>query len=275
MHRKATQFTYNTVWTNKTSAGAHFLGYLIRCSVIKTLVMHNRPLSLRTLGVAIFAIAIANLQACAVLSPAATPGRLAEDFNSSLKVIGAKQKRPSESARDSMQEVQLWFPVISGNFYGTPNKDAALKITPNEDFSFSVDISKVAADIAKQAAPFDPQATALLVEPPQTRVARVSSYALGTYDGEPLGLTSWRQTKSGLTKGQHEVMLTYFDRPCHILGTVIKNGVDYRHELNIPSAGFYWLHAVKESSRSKLFISGDKPAQVQLYIQLTEGNLYD
>ena len=231
-----------------------------------TATLYNKAL-------AIFIMVIA-LQACAVIDPTAMPGTHAEDFDSRLQVIALEQKRPSESAIENAPELQLWFPVIAGNFYGAPNKDAALKVQPNEDFSFHVSISSIADDIAKLAEPFDPQATALLVEPPQTKVARVASYALGTYDGEPLGIASWQQTKGRLTSGQHEVMLTYFDRACHILGSVVSDGIDYRHELDIPSAGFYWLHAIKKSTHSTLFISGEKPAQIQLYLKLTENKLY-
>ena len=78
--------------------------------------------------------------------------------------------------------------------------------------------------------------TALTVSPPETQFARVGTFC----ETHPSGLTS----EAGI-----ELLLTYFDRPAKIRGTLANQAGSIDIDLSIPAAGFYYVEKEPKSRK--------------------------
>lgn len=147
-----------------------------------------------------------------------------------------QKRRPLSPDPLAGQEIQVWFPAVAGHLFGTPNVESSWSATPDEKGAFAFPLADLAAELKKMSQTFDASETALLLEPEDTRFARISSYAVREFDGELLGRASWNdpQTRS-------ELILVYFDRRCRMLGSVFYGDDEVRVDLQIPAAGLYWL----------------------------------
>lgn len=176
-----------------------------------------------------------------------------------------EKRRPLSPDPLAGQEIQVWFPAIAGHLFGTPNVESSWSATPDDNGAFAFPLSDVAGELRKMSQAFDASETALLLEPQETRFARISSYAVSEFDGELLGRASWNdpQTRS-------ELLLVYFDRGCRMLGSVFYGEDELRVDLQIPAAGLYWLRKHRTLFGATRLLIADQPEQLVLSIEPAE-----
>ncbi len=185
--------------------------------------------------------ALALLLACCVITSCAHnaivgPAVLSPGHENAQFVQVDNKRRPVSPTPLAGQAIQFWFPAVAGHLFGTPNIESSWSATPDDAGAFVFPLDEIAHEMQKMSRAFDASETAVLLEPETTRFARIGSYALREFDGEPLGYTSWIAPKT-----RAELILVYFDRGCRMLGSVFHGKDEIRVDLRIPAAGLYWL----------------------------------
>lgn len=181
-------------------------------------------------------------------------------------VMSVDQKRkPLSPDPLAGQEIQVWFPAIAGHLFGTPNVESSWSATPDDNGAFAFPLTEVAGELRKMSQAFDASETALLMEPEDTRFARINSYAVREFDGELLGRASWNDLET-----RSELILVYFDRACRMLGSVFHGEDELRVDLQIPAAGLYWLRKHRTLFGTTRLLITQEPKYLVLAIEATE-----
>lgn len=201
----------------------------------------------------------AALSACANLAGTAPSlgGVVEQDVDSQLVEYSVEFKHARQSGTLRIEDTQLWFPSVTGNFFGTPNAEFSWSPKLDAEGRFTLPAQAMLVELAKLATPFDSRETALLVEPGDTRIARVTSFVLHQFDGEPLGDARWRDQHGG----RKDWLLVYFDQACRVVGSVFVGEQEHRFDLQIPSPGLYWLSQKPSWFGPGKFVNHGSPKQ--------------
>ncbi|MFK8022239.1 MAG: hypothetical protein AB8B86_20950 [Pseudomonadales bacterium] len=159
-------------------------------------------------------------------------------INGTVQEFEARARSPKKLQTIDLAQSQLWFPAVSGHFFGTPNLETKWSFELSEKGEFL--INAITGDLAKQATQFDVRETSLLIEPATTKFARITPFLLAQYDGEPVGQARWVNSDSG-----KERMLVFFSQACRALGSIFYAGKEVRFDLVVPAAGLFWLENKK------------------------------
>ncbi|MFK7731904.1 MAG: hypothetical protein AB8B48_09845 [Pseudomonadales bacterium] len=193
----------------------------------------------------------------------AVTGAIDHSEQVSAIIVSVDQKRrPLASDPLAGQEIQVWFPAVAGHLFGTPNVESSWSATPDEKGTFVFPLADIAAELEKMSLAFDASETALLLEPEDTRFARISSFAVREFDGELLGRASWNDPQS-----HSELILVYFDRACRMLGSVFYGEDEVRVDLQIPAPGLYWLRKHRSLFGSIRLLKSSEPQSLVLAIE--------
>lgn len=140
----------------------------------------------------------------------------------------------------SVKEIYIYFTAISGQIFGPRGNNSIYsdQVTQNQLLSFNMNTMITSLD--KHASEIvDSEATkGLLIKPNSTRFFRFGTYAHDPLTDSGLGSTGFYDSKSS-----KNLILTYFDQPCEITGTLNSGGISYVHKIKIPAQGFYWVLA--------------------------------
>ncbi|MEM8498342.1 MAG: hypothetical protein AAF542_10000 [Pseudomonadota bacterium] len=186
-----------------------------------------------------------------------------DDREAIAKVVSVDQKRrPLSPDPLADQKIQVWFPAIAGHLFGTPNVESSWSAAPDDDGAFAFPLTDVASELSKMSQVFDASETALLLEPEDTRFARISSFAVREFDGELLGRASWNDPAT-----RSELILVYFDRECRMLGSVFYGKDELRVDLQIPAAGLYWLRKHRTLFGATRLLITEEPEYLVLAIE--------
>ena len=151
-------------------------------------------------------------------------------------VVSASDQAELEWHRENMMPV---FEVISGAIFGSPRDDVVLPIAEGENSALSAPLGEWAQLVEALAAPLVDRYVqlGLRVEPSSTRIAR-----LGTFVNDATHNTVIGGYLNEL--GQESVLILMFaNAACTIKGDVKIKDETYRHEIDIPNAGFHYLAA--------------------------------
>lgn len=150
----------------------------------------------------------------------------------------------------------LVFPYIPGQLFGTPGSDLLFTVLLTPDDTLQLDLSRALPGL--QAGVDTLQATGetagLSARPARTRFARIGTFPFDAKTREPLGA-------GGFIDGEtrEHLLLTYFDRPCVLSGTLVIDGAAYVHDIRIPAAGFHWLR-IRQQGDGRYVVSRTQDA---------------
>jgi hypothetical protein len=173
-------------------------------------------------------------------------------FNKNQQAIAA----PWDAA-----QVRLWFPGISGDFYGTPNIGALFNATLSAEFNFQIDLNTSVYALTRSLV--DTQFTLpwLSITPATARIARVLPFVLPADGINSLGETGWFDPQT-----RQRLWLLYFDQPTHILGQLTNDKVTFRYNIRAPAAGYFWVVEHQKGQQREWRVV--KPRQVVLAVWL-------
>ncbi|WP_027967072.1 hypothetical protein [Halomonas halocynthiae] len=139
-----------------------------------------------------------------------------------------------------VKEIYIYFTAISGQIFGPRGNDVIYSDQVTQNQLLSLDMNAMTTSLDNHASKIvDSETTkGLLIKPNSTRFFRVGTDAYDPLVNYSLGLTGFYDSKSSKS-----LILTYFDQPCEITGTVNSGGISYVHKIKIPSQGFHWVMA--------------------------------
>ena len=156
------------------------------------------------------------------------------DISGVVQEFEPKARTPKKLQSFDLAQSQLWFPAVSGHFFGTPNVETKWSFELSAKGEFVIEA--ISGELARQATPFDARETNFLIEPAATRIARITPFLLAQYDGEPIGEAKWVNSDS-----RKERILVFFSQACRALGSLFYAGKEVRFDITVPSAGLFWL----------------------------------
>ncbi|MGI9286907.1 MAG: hypothetical protein ACR2P1_16090 [Pseudomonadales bacterium] len=181
----------------------------------------------------------------------------ADNFNTALRFFDVDFKKQLQ--RYAADELIIWFPLITGNFYGLPNEDAILKPELDSKLRFKFALRTITSRIDQLARAFPADSGELKIEPVDTRVARLGTFVINPNTGETIGPTAWVDANN-----TYIMMLVYFDRACEINGRLEQANKTYIHDIKIPGPGFYWLRRSSNSKTRVRIVAAAPPRTVYL-----------
>ncbi|MDJ0711875.1 MAG: hypothetical protein QNJ14_15915 [Woeseiaceae bacterium] len=130
-----------------------------------------------------------------------------------------------------------YFNFIPGSIFGTPDEVPFMPVTVDANLEFTARLSEwtMAADAAAEPLTDWNRENGLRIEPEETRVLRVGTFAHDTLHDESLGGSLVEIGREGY------VVFIYVDRPCAITGDLITGGTTFSHEIYLGADGFHFI----------------------------------
>ncbi len=152
------------------------------------------------------------------------------------------------------------FPLITGALFGFASEGPVFATSVEGRSDFAMDLDSLLSAVAGKARPFSREAirAGLRIEPRETAVARLGTFAFNPRTEAPLGIQyGFQDPADGAI-----IVLAYFDRACRIMGAVWSWGGEYVYSVVISGPGFHWI-TVTESSGGTIWVVSDRnPSKV-------------
>lgn len=132
--------------------------------------------------------------------------------------------------------MRLWFPYVSGDFYGPPNTGSFYEVTLNPDRSFELDLNKPHQSVMKSLQGTSFSMRWLRIGPADARIARLLPFVLQADGIEPLGQADWVDADT-----RRRLMLVYFDRAARIFGSEQVNDQTMMFDISSDRPGYVWI----------------------------------
>ena len=127
-----------------------------------------------------------------------------------------------------------------------------------------LDLGQKKAEIERAAAPLTRAAAdaGLVIVPPETRFARLSTIAASAGDADKgLGSTGFRSAAAG-----ESLMMVYFDRPCTLSGVIRNRGSRVVYNIEIAKPGVHLIRLVRDTPSSVRAVAWAMPEKLFLGI---------
>jgi hypothetical protein len=168
-------------------------------------------------------------------------------------------------ARFQPGQLVLVFPYVAGQIFGSPGSTLLFTELLSTQDSLHLDLTRALPGLRQGASTLQASAETegLAIRPAATRLARIGTFPFDATTREPLG-------EGGFTDAhtREHLILTYFDRPCDLSGTLHAGGKIYRHDITIPVAGFHLLRVQQEDARHYTLVRADATVSVRFSIHL-------
>jgi hypothetical protein len=162
--------------------------------------------------------------------PACTPPEPTHnaDWVIRSRVVFLSEDLQSEREPVPLDVFRLWFPLTSGDFYGSVTSGSFLDVTVNPDYTFELDLNNGHDALLKSLLKTRFSVAGMRIDPPEARIARISTFALEADGIDPIGTTEWLDADS-----REKLMLVYFDRPARITGP--------NYDIAVTQPGYVWI----------------------------------
>ena len=137
----------------------------------------------------------------------------------------------------SQGEFKLWFPWIGGNLFGEPTTNDFIQPALDPDYQFTIDLNKSRQHLIRSLDVANLASLDLTVEPADLRIARVATFTLKPDLSARVGYSAWKDADNSADG----YVLAYFDRAGRITGTQKVEGGERKFDVEVTSAGYYWL----------------------------------
>lgn len=142
----------------------------------------------------------------------------------------------SEREAPPASAMRLWFPYVSGDFYGPPTTGSFYEVTVRPDRSFELDLNKPHQSVMKSLQGTSFSMRWLRIGPADARIARLLPFVLQADGIEPLGQADWVDADT-----RRRLMLVYFDRAARIFGTEQVNDQTMLYDISSDAPGYVWI----------------------------------
>ncbi len=160
-------------------------------------------------------------------------------------------------------ELLLVFPYIPGRMYGQPSGDLFLMKHLSGKLDFQLDLRGKYKEIAAFARPMQMQGQGLQIQPRETRMARMGTFAFDPRTMDMIGDGSFIDRQS-----REYLIMVYVDQPCQITGTVEMHGKVYDHNIRLTEKGFHWIKFRKQGKEGFLLREFSPPDGVNFTVTL-------
>jgi hypothetical protein len=154
---------------------------------------------------------------------------------------------------------RLFFPYIAGDLYGPATTGDFIHPVINPDYTFEIDFNRIHADLLRSLQPTEFSLDFLRIDPPDTRIARLTPLALQPDGIEQVAVVDWVDATS------HErLMLVYVDRPARITGALARDAYTIRYNVRATAPGYVWIARRQTGEGEEMYTEVTKPAAVFL-----------
>lgn len=142
----------------------------------------------------------------------------------------------------NVNKFAIFFTAIKGEIFGPRKKQVIIHKMVHNGQELTYEAKTMADKFDSFAGEMlsGENTVGLTIAPVETRLYRVGTYAYDPSVKRGLGATVFIDVQS-----KTDLMLVYFDRACHLSGTLIEGTEQFVHDIKIPAGGFYWLSARK------------------------------
>ena len=136
------------------------------------------------------------------------------------------------------RDVILVFPVIPGQIFGDPSGPPVFIEEVASEQRLTLDLARAEPLLEGVARVMrnSRMTRGLHILPNNTRLARIGTFPFDARTEEPLGAGGFIDAAT-----RDYLILMYFDRACHLTGALQLDEAEFRHDIEIPAAGFYWV----------------------------------
>jgi hypothetical protein len=176
------------------------------------------------------------LLAAALLAACAPGDEYREDW-----VIRAKVEfRSADLARARKAppagSYRLWFPFVTGDFYGNPTTGDFFQVPLQPDGAFVIDLNRGHGMLLKSLHATKFSLKFMRMEPVETRIARLLPYVMQADGIERVGEATWIDADT-----RQRLMLVYLDRKAQIAGIYENEGRRLRYDIRNGGRGYVWV----------------------------------
>jgi hypothetical protein len=183
-----------------------------------------------------------------------------EDWVVRSKVVFLSPDLRKDRKAPPVSEMRVWFPYVSGDFYGPPTTGSFHEVSLRPDLSFELDLNKAHGSVVKSLnRTAFASMPALAIEPPEARIARLLPFVLQANGIEPLGQAEWVDADT-----KQRLMLVYFDRKARIVGSQQSEDRTLIYDVWTNEPGYVWVSQTDNKSTSEW--TRARPKQVLLAV---------
>jgi hypothetical protein len=183
-----------------------------------------------------------------------------EDWVIRSKVVFLSPDLRKDREAPPVSEMRLWFPYVSGDFYGPPTTGSFYDVRLQPDGSFELDLNKPHGNVVKSLGRTAfASMPALAIAPPEARIARLLPFVMQADGIEPLGQADWIDADT-----KQRLMLVYFDRKARIAGSQQSEDRTLIYDVWTTEPGYVWVGQSDNKSTSEW--TRVRPKQVLLAV---------
>lgn len=184
-----------------------------------------------------------------------------QQFSSRVEYTDTRNN--SVSSKFNPDELLLVFPYIPGRMYGQPSGSPLFVKHLKGKLDFQLDLRGKYKEIAAFARPMQLQRQGLQIQPRETRMARMGTFAFDPRTLDMIGDGSFIDRRS-----REYLIMVYVDQPCQITGKVEMNGKVYDHNIQLMEAGFHWIKFQRQGKKGFLLREFSPPDGVNFTVTL-------
>ena len=158
-----------------------------------------------------------------------------------------------------VESMRLWFPYVSGDFYGPPTTGSFYEVALKPDRHFELDLNAPHGSVKKSLDPTAFSMRSLAIAPPEARIARLLPYVMQADGIEPLGEASWIDADT-----KRRLMLVYFDRKARIAGSHEGPDRTLIYDVWTEAPGYVWVSETQSGKTTEWARS--RPTRVLLAV---------
>jgi len=174
-----------------------------------------------------------------------------------------KDQNPLGSASPLPRTVLFQVPLIAGDISGTITSPPAVSLTAQIGEIAKLELGQIRKTVDQFATTLTRRAsdTGLVIDPRETRIARLATAVYDKETGKSIGGTVFRGGKL-----DENILVVYFDRPCELTGKRKVRDSEVIYNVKVGNAGFHLLKNVKETSTVHRITVASTPQQIFLSI---------
>lgn len=175
------------------------------------------------------------------------------------QVVFLSQDLQTERKAPPANEMRLWFPYVTGDFYGPPTTGSFYDVALGADRSFVLDLNAPHGNVVKSLHRTAFSMRALAIEPREARIARLLPFVMQADGIEPLGQADWIDADT-----KRRLMLVYVDRKARIAGSHQGEDRLLVYDIWTDAPGYIWVSEIEGKTTTEW--SRARPSRVLLAV---------
>ena len=182
-----------------------------------------------------------------------------EDWVIRSQVVFLSPDLLKEQKAPSVEKMRLWFPYVSGDFYGSPTTGSFYDVKVNPDYTFELDLNPPHGNVLKSLERTSFSMQSLAIAPADARFARLLPFVLEADGIEQLGQADWVDADT-----KRRLMLVYMDRKARITGSQQNKERTLIYDVWTNEPGYIWVSQSDSGTTSEW--SRARPTRVLLAV---------